>query len=344
MQSLSIIIPIYKVEKYIGRCLETVILQENANTSIECILVNDCTPDNSMDIISQKLKNYNGKINFVIKNLPMNSGISVARNEGLAIAKGEYLMFIDSDDRLQSDAITYFIEGLTKMASDKSMDVVLGNTFICKNHEAAMSFDNNNPFVIDNSEGEGLRRLMKRELYHTAWNKLIRRDFLMEYHLLFENGIIDEDLLWSYQVFLHARYILVMPKVTYIYEDNPGSIVNTTSQKLALTINSRIITCKKILSSPPSVKYIDYYMYVFFVLTRAINLYESNSSSLSYLKDDLYALRDGFLREVRQSGYYLAYLFFLTSVTPFYYITNFRLFRRYYDRIVKFVVFFSKKR
>ena len=102
--TISIIVPIYNVEKYIGRCLDSIFVQEYNGVDIECILVNDCTPDNSMDIVAKKLEFYHGKIIFKIKNLDKNGGLCMARNAGVEIAKGEYVLFVDSDDRLLPDS------------------------------------------------------------------------------------------------------------------------------------------------------------------------------------------------------------------------------------------------
>ena len=333
---ISIIIPIYNVHDYVERCLDSVICQECEDFDLECILVNDCTPDDSMDIVERKLRDYVGKIDFVIVNHLDNKGLSISRNRGLNAAKGDYIFFMDSDDRLLPDSLAYFVREKEKYGVDA--DVVLGNSFICKNGKPAMTFEKDNPILIENSTGVALSKLMTRELYHTAWNKLIRRDHLLNYHIYFEKGIVDEDLLWSYLLFLNANKVLVLPRVTYIYEDNPGSIVNTTSQKIALTVQSRIIICNAILKNRPSFFVPEYYIYVFFILTRAVDLFEKNSSSIQEMKDDLYKLRDTFLARVRKDGYISLYLFFLTSVKPFYYISSFRMYRRFYDNIARSVL------
>ena len=333
---ISIIVPIYNVEKYIVRCIDSIINQECDDIDIECVFVNDCTPDRSMEILSDKLKDYDGNIQFKIVNHKHNSGLSVARNTGLNAANGDYVLFVDSDDRLQPDSLAYFIREKAKCGADA--DVVLGNTYICKNGKPAMAFEKDDSILIDNTTGLALRKLMTRELYHTAWNKLVRRDYLLNHHIYFEKSIIDEDLLWSYLLFLNANKVLVLPRVTYIYEDNPGSIVNTTSQKIALTVQSRIIICKTILNNQPRFFIPEYYMYTFFILTRAINLFEQNSSSVQYLKEDLFQLRDTFLARVRKDGFITLYLFFLTSVKPFYYISYLKLYRRFYDNIAKSVL------
>lgn len=333
---ISIIIPIYNVRDYVERCLDSVICQECEDFDLECILVNDCTPDDSMDIVERKLRDYVGEIDFEIISHLENGGLSVSRNTGLNAAKGDYIFFMDSDDRLQPDSLAYFIREKEKNGTDA--DIVLGNTFICKNGKPAMAFEEDDSILIDNSAGVALSKLMTRELYHTAWNKLIRRDYLLKYQIYFEKGIVDEDLLWSYLLFLNANKVLVLPRVTYIYEDNPGSIVNTTSKKIALTVQSRIIICNTILKNQPSFFIPEFYMYVFYILTRAINLFEQNSSSIQELKDNLYKVRDTFLIRVRKDGFIILYLFFLTSVKPFCYISNIKLYRRFYDNIAKSVL------
>lgn len=92
-------------------------------------------------------------------------------------------------------------------------------------------------------------------------------DFLININILFQEGILDEDLLWSYLVFLRAKGVVV-PQVTYIYEDNPGSIMNTSSARIINRIISRILICNTILDNPPCQICEEYYMYIFYVMIR----------------------------------------------------------------------------
>lgn len=331
MVSISIIVPIYKVEKYIGRCLDSIFGQEDKDISMECILVNDCTPDGSMEIVSQKLKNYKGNISFLIENHKENSGLCAARNTGLNKASGEYVFFVDSDDVLKPKTMRYFLNRIQRYGSD--IDVTVGNSWVGKTNEPIIQYEREH--LYENHSEYGLRKLLIREVIHTAWNKLIKRKFLIKNQLYFEDGIIDEDLLWSYLVFLHANRVLVLPKITYLYEDNPGSIMNTSSQKMALVIKSRTIICNQIIENPPKILTSEFFMYFFYVLLRAVDLYERNSEALSYLKDDLYDIRGRFLKLTRKKRYFILYLFFLITVKPFYHILSFSLVRRYYDKIAK---------
>ena len=108
MKKLSIIIPIYNVERYLAECLDSVIGQTYDHSQIECILVNDCTPDNSMEIVREKVEKYReegGSMTFKIVTHDVNSGRASARNSGMEQATGECLLFVDSDDYLYPESI-----------------------------------------------------------------------------------------------------------------------------------------------------------------------------------------------------------------------------------------------
>lgn len=343
MVKVSIIVPIYNVQDYIERCLDSIICQECDDFALECVFVNDCTPDDSINAICRKLADYSGKIDFKILNHQKNEGLSAARNTGIQSSNGDFVYFMDSDDRLEPNAIKTLIDSYKHVANHSRVDVVMGNSFLCKNNKVAMNFETNTPVLYDNNDETALKSLLNRVLLHTAWNKLIRRDFLLKYDIYFEKGIIDEDLLWSYFIFLYARSVLVVPCVTYIYEDNPSSIMNTTSSKVAKVIRSRIIICNKILECPPKYSFVEYFVYLFYILSRAIDLFElnKNDSLVGELGVDLCEFRDIFICEVKEKRLYLLYLFFLTSKKPYYKISNCKLYRRYYDKIAKFMVTIS---
>lgn len=344
MVKISVIIPIYKVQNYIERCLNSVICQESDDYELECILVNDCTPDRSMAIVNSLLEDYHGSIGFNIINHDVNKGLSSSRNTGLKSAKGDFVFFLDSDDRLDVNALKKIVSELKNVAEQSKVDVVIGNTYLCKENKTANNFRSGESLFFDNNNETALRKLLDRELYHIACNKLVRRNLLLDNKILFEEGIIDEDMLWSYYVFLNARNILIIPDITYIYEDNPGSIMNTSLDRIADRISSRIIICNKILSNPPQKSFAEYYLYVFYILTRAINLYElnKNDDALNALSNDLFELRERLLKGVLRKHLFVLYIFFMTSKKPLYVLTNYRWYRRYYDRIAKCVLKVSK--
>lgn len=343
MLKISIIVPIYNVQDYIERCLDSIISQECDDFALECIIVNDCTSDDSINVVRRKLVDYTGRIDFVILTHQKNEGLSAARNTGIRSASGDFVFFMDSDDRLESGAIKLLVDSFNNVDDISQVDVVMGNSFLCKNGKQAMSFENDLPVLFDNRDETALKNLLNRNILHTAWNKLIRLDFLLKYNIYFEKGIIDEDLLWSYFIFLYARSVLVVPCVTYIYEDNPSSIMNTTSSKVAKVIRSRIVICNKILECPPKYSFVEFFVYLFYILSRAIDLFELNKkdSLVGELGVDLCEFRDRFFCKIKEKRLYLLYLFFLTSKKPYYKISNCKLYRRYYDKIAKFMVTIS---
>ena len=93
---VSIIIPVYKVEAYIERCLTSVMHQTYQDSAIECVLVDDCSPDKSISLAQDMISRYHGNIDFTIIRNDKNRGLSVSRNNGIEHATGKYLFFLDS--------------------------------------------------------------------------------------------------------------------------------------------------------------------------------------------------------------------------------------------------------
>ena len=117
MFKVSIIIPIYKVESYIERCITSVLRQTYRN--LEVILVDDCTPDSSMEIAKAVInENQNCGMNFVFLKHDHNFGLSAARNTGINAATGDYLFFLDSDDELPNLPLRTFMQKLSKRLSE----------------------------------------------------------------------------------------------------------------------------------------------------------------------------------------------------------------------------------
>ena len=93
MKEITVVMPVYKVEKYVSECLDSIINQ--TFDCFECIIIDDCSPDNSMRLIEEKLAGYKGNISFRIVRNERNEGVSAARNKGIELSRGGYLFFID---------------------------------------------------------------------------------------------------------------------------------------------------------------------------------------------------------------------------------------------------------
>lgn len=337
--SISVIIPVYKAQDYIDRCLDSVMSQSCDDCDVECILVNDSTPDQCMKIVSDKIKDYNGDVRFKVVNHSVNMGASAARNSGIHVSEGDFILFVDSDDYLERGALQTFLKELDEVDNPINVDVVVGNTYVCKDDCLTINNDLKNSLCINNTGRTAFRMLLSREIIHIVCNKLIRRDFLIYNRLYFEEDIIDEDLLWSYYVFYRAKSVLLMPHVTYVYCNNPHSVTNTPEERFLKIINSRIIICEKIIfQSSIRKNMIEYYVYVFYILMRAVDLYEKHRDAAVIFSDRLDRLRRAFLKEIWKKGYYLSFFFFLPLFKPYYYITYCKWYRRYYDRISKLTI------
>ena len=118
---VSIIVPVYNVSEYIERCIYSIISQTYSN--IECIIVDDVTPDDSIEKCEKIISTYNGKIEFRIIRREENGGLSAARNTGTIASRGDYLFYIDSDDDISSDCIEKMV---SFVSDDESIEMVQG--------------------------------------------------------------------------------------------------------------------------------------------------------------------------------------------------------------------------
>ena len=236
---VSIIVPIYKVEKEIERCLRSVYEQDYQN--IEIVLVNDYTPDRSYDIARNYILSKNLTKKTVFIEHIENKGLSCARNSGVQGANGDYIFFLDSDDALTApNVITHLVSYIER---DPSLDMVMGNYQKIDDrgvfevaHESRRFFENND---------EIYQAYSKRRLWITAWGKLVRKKTLVDNDLFFQSGIYHEDELWSFRLFRAISKLYVTPTIVYDYHDRQGSIMSQIVEK---NIDDWIIILKEMVS------------------------------------------------------------------------------------------------
>lgn len=218
---VSIIIPIYNVEAYIKDCLVSVVRQ-NITEGVECILIDDCGKDNSIKIAEQILKEYNGEISFSVIHHERNKGLSAARNTGIKAAKGEYLYFLDSDDKISDDCISSMWSLVEKYGK---VDLVQGSYFVVGKEEPISKLWKHGEF--SNNKKDIKHFLLN---YHgkvtAAQNRLIRREFILENNLFFKDGIIHEDNYWTFFLAKHVNSMAVNKNKSYFHIYNPNSITN----------------------------------------------------------------------------------------------------------------------
>lgn len=335
MVSISFIIPIYNVEQYVQRCLESIMAQDKAEADMECLIIDDCGSDNSMQIVRKMIAMYHGPIRFDVIQHDVNRGLSVARNTGIKKAQGDYVFFVDSDDYLKPDSISYFLENLN---SHPHVDIVIGNVMNCKDGNV-MIHHIRKPWLIDDPT-IFFQRMLRHQIYLYAWNKLIRRSLLVDKGLFFIDGILYEDQSWSYLLFSNITSVLLLPRVTYVYEYNMSSIVNTsfTIEKAETVIRSYTANSNMILQKPPSAKKycdnlaVDYLLFINYFLMNGVDI----QSRFQITKRSLNAFRKVRWELIRRSVLYgriFLTCFFFVLFPPLCYLQKLRLFRHHYYSI-----------
>lgn len=237
MLLVSIIIPIYNVEQYVERCLKSVMAQ--TYTNIECLLVDDCTPDNSIILCEQLITQYTGSIQFKILHHDRNRGLSAARNTGTKSATGTYLYYLDSDDEITPDCIQILInETLTEPAAE----MICADCIEPYEGPRRCYHIKERTHLTSNSDIRYRLFCQEQTIPVMAWNKLIRSSFLEENGISFKEGILHEDLLWIYDVAMKLKDIVLIPEQTHIYHLNNQSIVQNSNIKKRSQSMVKIIT------------------------------------------------------------------------------------------------------
>lgn len=228
--TVSIIIPVFAVSDYIERCISSVMRQTYGH--IECIIVDDVSPDDSITKCEQLISNYGGPIRFSILHHEQNRGLSAARNSGTNAATGEYIFYFDSDDELTPDCIEKMVNPIL---NDPTIEMVQGNYEIYSqcNSQAPIKKRRTQLQEGDYDSKESVWRLYKfgKGYDGHAWNKLIKKEFLCQHQLYFKEGVMWEDMIWSFISVQYLSHLYIIPDVTLLYYIRPQSIMTGTSGK-----------------------------------------------------------------------------------------------------------------
>lgn len=251
---LSIIIPVFNVEKYIKECLDSIIPQIEHRKDIELIIVNDGTKDNSMEIVNSYLS-----MDVIIRVINQeNQGLSQARNNGLACSVSDYVWFVDSDDYLKEYAIDYFLE-----VSTANPDVDVFASYMDRYIESS------NRHIHKKNRGrniwQGKEYLFKNMPKGAAQRFIYKRSFLVENSLRFIPGILHEDGVWGCQMLYCANKVYFLTKSIYVYRlRSNGSIMSNIKIKSAydLLIGHKILV-KYLNENVSKEDYFKYRQYIF---------------------------------------------------------------------------------
>ena len=223
---ISIILPVFNVEKYIKEALDSIIRQSIGFENLEVIMVDDCSTDLSSEIIDEYADKYD---NFSAIHLPENSGgAGRPRNKGIEISTGEYLMFLDPDDSYAPDAC----QTLYEKVSTEKVDIVFG-TFSIKDQKRKKTTGNQEIKVKTIHEHQSFLRGSP-----TLWTKIFRREFILNNKIRFPELKAAQDAVFVVNAFLKAEGIIYINQVIIYYTDLRNESV--TNKKDKKTLNSRI--------------------------------------------------------------------------------------------------------
>ncbi|EOZ5988003.1 glycosyltransferase family 2 protein [Enterococcus faecium] len=242
MCEISIIVPVYKVEPYLRKCVDSILAQ--TFTDFEVILVDDGSPDNSGKICDE----YASKDSRVRVIHKKNGGLSSARNAGIDVARGKYLGFVDSDDYIEKDMYEVLYENL------KTHNADISSVELIPFHDDKYKKANKEKKVILLNKKEAIKSVLEgTQFYAYAWNKLYRKELF--YNKRFLEGKTFEDAYIIIDILLESEKIIVSNEEKYFYLQRNDSIMGKKfSNKTFDVIKAWQYNQKKILSYFPDLK------------------------------------------------------------------------------------------
>ena len=232
MIDISVIIPIYNTEKYLQRCVDSVIGQQGV--TIEIILVDDGSTDASPKICDD----YAARYSFITALHIQNSGPATAKNEGFKIAKGNYIALTDSDDKMEPQMLYKMVTAGYNLDADiiccnyKQIDE--------KGHVSHLN-STNKQYVLNHEEGL-IHLFSKNKIYSQCWTKIYKRQMLTENHIENDPGLrTDEDFIYNIRAFVHAQTTVIVDEPLYEYTHRENSLAHDYFKKnISQYIDNRI--------------------------------------------------------------------------------------------------------
>ena len=209
LPTVSILIPVYCVEKYVERCV--VSLMEQTYENIEYVFVDDCSPDKSIAIITSLIDRYpKRKEHTILLRHEHNKGLSAARNTAVTNCSGAFVLHVDSDDYLEVTAVEKLVnkqlEGDSDIITGQAMCINKGNSFILERP----LFDSHDDFVVD---------MIRPSIHHTIWGRLIRKSLYLDNSIKAVEGVnIGEDLQVMTQLSFYAQKCESVWDIVYYYD------------------------------------------------------------------------------------------------------------------------------
>lgn len=226
MPKVSVIVPVYGVEKYIERCARS--LFEQTLDDIELIFVDDCTPDRSIEILKAEIEKFRlrfeeKKYDVRIERMPTNSGLAAVRRHGIQLATGDYIINCDSDDWV--DVTMY--EKMYHHAIQHNSDLVICDYIISNGHKESEKVFRKN--ISDSSRDAVFKRLLTSSALNPVWSAMAKRNLFED--MMFPVGAMSEDKTIMIQLAWKAQKITYLPEALYYYFLSETSILRTINKE-----------------------------------------------------------------------------------------------------------------
>ncbi|MFI3283284.1 MAG: glycosyltransferase [Rikenellaceae bacterium] len=303
MLLISVVIPVYRVERYLRECVDSVLNQ--SYRALEVILVDDGSPDSSPQICDE----YAGRDSRVKVIHKTNGGLSDARNGGMEMATGDYILFLDSDDYWDDSKAVE--RGVAMLESNPEIDMLYfeckqlyGNQLNCKP-----------PIDISRVNGqskvEAMEYLIAQDRFIvTAWSKFVRRSIVVDNSLEFKLGLLSEDYDWNFKILIHSKVIWMMESDFYIYRMRDDSIISTMSTKHLFDILSIVEEWERripreVVDHKEAEVYMDFVGYIYGVLFSLIYICrdeESQHQLVEQMRPYAHLLKRGGSGKLRKLG------------------------------------------
>ncbi len=321
MMKFSVIVPIYKVEKYLRQCIESILNQTYRN--IEVILVDDGSPDACPQICDEYEKK-DGRIIVIHKT---NGGLSDARNAGIIHAQGDYLIFLDGDDYWQNECVLEKISARIQLTDVEVLSFSYKDYYERANKESS-HFPNISSMPLDRKTKEQqLEYLTQNGIYiSSACNKAIKRDTIQKKDLLFYVGITSEDIPWSMKLMARAMSFDFLSEEIFVYRHRIGSISRTINQYSVDNLKNNILRCLGIVKDQDSTYSKYYYRYAAYQYATFIKFQSFGDSffadAVRELAPEKWVLKHHANQKKVRILYWLSIIFSFETICRFFYLSQ----------------------
>ena len=327
MKKISIIVPVYNVEKYIKKCLDSLISQSIIEY-IKIILINDGSKDNSEKIILEYLNKYPQHIEYYKKE---NGGLSSARNLGIDKCNTDYIGFVDSDDYIDKNMFEKLYKNITK----ENADISICNLKKCDLNGNLISYDKFNMKGVLTKE-EATIAILNGNLSCYAWNKLYRTDIFKRNRIKYPVGRLYEDIPTIYKLVQYSNLISIIDEPLYYYVQHNESICHKPTLKSAYDIMRNLDDIDF-----EEIKYSDFNnIFIINNIVESKSLYYRaiyGDTNNNYLKKDIYY----FNQHIKKYKNLIKPISFITNTSVS--IKNKLKFIMEYSGLLKYIYFFAIK-